>query len=188
MNRTENKTAEQSRQKMVRALLKIMEVYDYREITVTQIVQEAGLSRNTYYRLFHNKEEILDLLFEDLFRQFSDRIHTQQISSFWQLMQSYFDFWQSRKPLLLLLQKNHLLQKVLDHSYDRAQEVFCFVHSRDTLDPSALPLPYLLAFSVGGMHTMLIRWVQSGMEIPSSQLIRQLHTCMMTGSFTHDPL
>jgi AcrR family transcriptional regulator len=52
MNKTNGKIAEQSKQKMAVALLTVMKQYDYHEITVTQITQEAELSRKTFYRLF----------------------------------------------------------------------------------------------------------------------------------------
>lgn len=58
MNRTNWKIAEQSKQRMVQALLTIMGQYDYREITVTQITQEAQLSRKTFYRLFSDKDDM----------------------------------------------------------------------------------------------------------------------------------
>ena len=179
MNRTNGKIAAQSRKKMLAALLKIMEVYDYREITVTQIVQEAGLSRTTFYRLFTDKDEILSMLFEDLFREFYDRVLSRQIESFWTVMQLYFDFWEERKPLLLLLQKNHLLQRILDQSYQKSNQVFQLVHVRDAANQPSLPLPYLLAFSVGGMHNMLIKWAECGMEVPSRELIEKLRSCLM---------
>lgn len=38
----------------------------------------------------------------------------------------------------------------------------------------SLPLPYLLAYSVGGMHSMLLKWVERGMSIPSAELISKL--------------
>ena len=45
MNTTNGKMAEQSKEKLAQAMLAIMEQYDYREITITQISQEAGLSQ-----------------------------------------------------------------------------------------------------------------------------------------------
>ena len=55
MNYTNGKIAEQSRNKIARGLLQVMEQYDFKDITVTQIAQEAGLSRKTFYRLFSGK-------------------------------------------------------------------------------------------------------------------------------------
>lgn len=49
MNTTNGKIAEQSKEKLIKALLVIMEQYDFKEITITQLSQEAGLSRKTFY-------------------------------------------------------------------------------------------------------------------------------------------
>ena len=179
MNHTNGKIADQSRQKMTDALLKIMEVYDYQDITVTQIAQEADLSRNTFYRLFGEKDAILKALFDQLFEEFYDRLQQEKPESFWHVMELYFDFWEQRRALLLLLQKHHLLQRVLEQSYQKSAQVFAFVHARDEVNRSPLPLPYLLAFSVGGMHHMLMRWAESGMDIPSRDLIAQLRSCLL---------
>lgn len=40
MNRTNGKIAEQSKEKLSKALLIIMEQYDFKEITITQISRE----------------------------------------------------------------------------------------------------------------------------------------------------
>ncbi len=174
MNRTNWKIAEQSKQKMVQALLTVMKQYDYKEITVTQIVQEAHLSRKTFYRLFSDKDEILNLFFEGLFQDFFEQVKAKKIKHYWDLVQLFFDFWEEQKDLLLLLQKNHLLLRVFEQSCQYSMEIFNFVRSKEIADSFALPLPYMLAYSVGGMHSMLLKWVERGMDIPSSELISKL--------------
>ena len=174
MNRTNWKIAEQSKQKMVQALLTVMKQYDYKEITVTQIVQEAHLSRKTFYRMFSDKDEILNLFFQGLFQEFLEQVKENKIKHYWDLVQLYFDFWEEQKELLLLLQKNHLLPRVFEQSYQYSMEIFKFIRSKEIADSFALPLPYMLAYSVGGMHSMLLRWVERGMDIPSSELISKL--------------
>ncbi len=174
MNTTNGKIAEQSKQKMVQALLRVMEQYDYKEITVTQIAQEAQLSRKTFYRLFSGKDEILSLLFEGLFQECFGRIQARNIRHYWDVMQEFFDFWEERKELLFLLQKNGLLPRVFERSCQYAVQVFTFVRSEEVAESFALPLPYLLAYSVGGMHSMLLKWVENGMDIPSAELIATL--------------
>ena len=182
MNTTNGKIAEQSKQKMVQALLRVMEQYDYREITVTQIAQEAQLSRKTFYRLFSGKDEILSLLFEGLFQECFGRIQARNIRHYWDVMQEFFDFWEERKELLFLLQKNGLLPRVFERSCQYAVQVFIFVRSEEMAESFALPLPYLLAYSVGGMHSMLLKWVENGMDIPSAELIATLKA----GFLSHD--
>jgi len=174
MNKTNGKIAEQSRQRIVRALLTVMEQYDYKEITVTQIAQEAQLSRKTFYRLFSDKDEILDLFFEKLFQKFFEQVRAQEIKHYWDLVQAFFDFWEERKELLALFQKSHLLPRVLERSYQYSMKIFEFIRSKELADFFAVPLPYLLAYSVGGMHSMLFKWIEKGMEIPSSTLVAAL--------------
>ena len=55
MNTTNGRIAEQSKMKISNALLEIMKQYSFKEITITQLAQEACLSRKTFYRLFTDK-------------------------------------------------------------------------------------------------------------------------------------
>lgn len=180
MNKTNWKIAEQSKQKMVQALLTVMEQYDYKEITVTQITQEAQLSRKTFYRLFSNKDDILLLFFDGLFQEYFAQIKVRKIQLYWDVVQVFFDFWEERKGLLSLLQKNNLLTIVFEHSYQYSMQVFEFVRSKEIAASFSVPLPYMLAYSVGGMHSMLLKWVEKGMDIPSSELISKLKSGFMS--------
>ena len=67
MNTTNGRIAEQSKKKIADALLVVLQQYDYKEITITQLAQEAKLSRKTFYRLFTDKEDVLSYLFENLY-------------------------------------------------------------------------------------------------------------------------
>ncbi|MGN0315812.1 MAG: TetR/AcrR family transcriptional regulator [Fusicatenibacter sp.] len=46
-------------EKITRALLELMKQYPFREITVTQVVQHAEISRASFYRNYRNNEEVL---------------------------------------------------------------------------------------------------------------------------------
>jgi len=163
-----------SKQKMVQALLVLMDQYDYREITVTQIAQEARLSRKTFYRLFSGKDEILDLFFAAQAQAWAALLQARDIHHYWDAVQAFFDFWEQRRDLLALLEKNGLLQRAFQWSYRCSVDSFAQIRSRETAAALALPLPYLLAYSVGGMHAMLLKWAEMGMAVPSSVLIETL--------------
>ena len=87
---------------------------------------------------------------------------------------------EERKPLLFLLRKHHLLTLLFESSYQYAFRVFEYVRSKEVADTFSLPLPYLLAYSVGGMYSMLLKWVESDMDIPSSVLIAELKNGFMS--------
>lgn len=180
MNRTNSKIAEQSKKKLSEALLAIMAQYDFQEITITQIAQEAGLSRKTFYRLFSGKEAVLTFYFESLYEECFLLIKSRQAQHYWDIVQCYFDFCEERKSLLLLLKQHHLLTLLFEGSYRYAFQVFEHIRTKEVADHLSLPLPYLLAYSLGGMYSMLLKWVEGNMCVPSALLISELKKAFLS--------
>ena len=174
MNRTNGRIAEESKKRFAAALLELMKVYQYSEITVTQLAQEASLSRKTFYHLFGDKDAVLALLFDGLYYECFNEIKKQSIHRYWELVQLYFDFWESHKETLFLLSKNNLLPRLFEYVYRHAESIFIALRTLDTARQYTESLHYLLAYSVGGMHSMLIKWVESEMTVPSTVLVAQL--------------
>lgn len=174
MNRTNGRIAEESKKKFVAALLELMKVYPYADITITQLSQEAELSRKTFYRLFDDKDDVLKVLFDGLYLECFTEIKGRNVRRYWELVQLYFDFWGSRREILMLLGKSGLLPRLFDYVYRHGESIFIAVRTPETAKEFAPTLPYLLAYSVGGMHSMLMKWVESGMSVPSEALIAQL--------------
>lgn len=174
MNTTNGRIAEQSKKKIANALLVLLQQYDYKEITITQLTQEAKLSRKTFYRLFTYKEDVLSYLFENLYIECFEQIKSQRTQCYWDIVQCYFDFWEERKALLHIFRQSTLLPVLFDGAYKYSFSIFEYVRSKDVVEQLSEQLPYLLAYSIGGMHSMLLKWVENDMTIPSCVLIEQL--------------
>lgn len=180
MNKTNFKIAEQSKVALENALLKVMEQYDFKEITITQITQEANLSRKTFYRWFSYKEDVITAYYEHLFQEWLDKTKPQQIQHYWDVVQAYFDFWEDRRSLLLLLKRNGLLSLLFEYTYKHSIEVFESVRSTEIKSSFSRLLPFMLAYSIGGMHSMLLKWVENNMDVPSSLLVEKLKLGFMS--------
>ncbi len=174
MNTTNGKIAQQSRLKLTQALFSIMQQYSYKEITITQITQEAGLARKTFYRLYSSKDDILNDFFQTVFSECRDQICAKQLHHYWEVVQVYFDFWEEKKELLMLLQKHYLLGELFEKSYQYSFEIFEFVRSKEVMQLFEPQMPYLLAYAIGGIQSLLIKWVELDMSIPSAVIIQTL--------------
>jgi len=174
MNTTNGKIAIESKKKLTAALFKVMELYNFKEITVTQIAQEAELSRKTFYRLFKDKEEILSYFYETFFLDFFSQFKSKKINHYWDIVQFYFDFWEQKKSLLLLFKKNNLLSDLFENAYKYSINIFDFIRPKETIEKLSPHLPYLLSYSMGGINGMLIKWVENEMTMPSKVLIQIL--------------
>lgn len=180
MNNTNGKIAERSKESIVKALLLVMKQYDFKEITVTQIAQEARLSRKTFYRLFSCKDDVLELFFNKLSFDCIAKIKLHKAQNYWEVVQIYFNFCETHKETLNLLKKNNLLSRLFEVSYQHSLKVFEYVRSKETVDTVAPLLPYMLAYSIGGMNNMLIKWIESDMKVASSILIAKLKSGFMS--------
>ena len=180
MNNTNGKISEQSRRKMAQALFAIMEQYDYREITVTQIAQEAGLSRKTFYRLFSTKDDILRYQSENWFSQIYEQVIEEQLHSYWDVVRCYFDFCEQNKDMLLLLKKHNVISVFFEYIEDNAIKVFESVYSKEMAQKNSLLLPYLLSYSIGGVFSLLTKWIDNDMVIPAQELLQTLRVRYMS--------
>ncbi|MGL6299693.1 TetR/AcrR family transcriptional regulator [Streptococcus iniae] len=60
MKEVKNSIAMKSRQELIQALLRLMKNNNYQLITVSEISDEAQLSRRTFYRIYDSKNDILE--------------------------------------------------------------------------------------------------------------------------------
>lgn len=175
MNKTNGKIAEQSRQKLTQGILELMKTYPYADITVTQISQEAELSRKTFYRLYKSKDEILLGYIDSLINKFFKEIRANELHHYWDIVLLYFDFWKKHSEFLLLLKQNELLYLLMQKSYDAAFSIVSITKPyRPTVQEDSC-LTYGMSFSVGGVSYMLMKWIEYGMVIEPKIIVDYLH-------------
>lgn len=175
MNTTNWKIAEQSRQSIENALLTLLNTDPFKEITITQIAQEADLSRKTFYRLFPDKESVMKSIVEKKSMIFLSQVREQGIQHYWDMVKYLFSFWEKEKDLLLLLKKHNLLYLVSQVSYDYSAKVFEIVRSKETAEGFSDSLSYLLTYSLGGIYSLLLKWIEEDMTADYHMFIDILH-------------
>lgn len=70
------------RTKIIQALLTLLETQNFSEITVTNIVRTAGVARQSYYRNFQSKEEIIEAFFLSLQAEVTRSFQENQIRDY----------------------------------------------------------------------------------------------------------
>lgn len=168
MNKMNYRIALQSRKMLMDGLIKLMGTYEFSMITVTQICQEAGLSRRTFYRLYNTREDILNEYMSTLAEEFFCMVADKAPHHYTEVAVIYFEFWKQHEIFLNLLKKNKMLELIYRISGEIAPVVFQDVKPDMKLDD--MTLSYLLSYSLGGLNGLLIRWVDEGMKLSSEQI------------------
>ena len=73
MYQGKNPTALQSQNLITEALLALMEEEPFQKITIKAVCAHAGVSRQTFYSLFENKEEVIGRRLDRLFEEYRKR-------------------------------------------------------------------------------------------------------------------
>ena len=82
----ENKT----RKWIIDALFALLKRRDYRDITINQIVNQAGLGRRTFYRYFKSKDEVMEYTTKLLMNDFAAKIIANSADTLETVARSYF--------------------------------------------------------------------------------------------------
>lgn len=164
----------QSKQWLVDALVTLMQRGEaVTDISITEIVQTADLSRKTFYRAFKTKNDLIDYLCrqltDDYFESLKQATRGQTPISFETTMQHFFTFWWQQKDLVRLL----IRQGLFDHLNG--------VWQRDAVDKyRQFPAPwhaagtdrevnYIMAFALGGFTNVLRMWLVQDQPEPPEQ-------------------
>jgi AcrR family transcriptional regulator len=145
------------------ALLELMQKKEFSKISITEIVQKAGVSRVTYYRHFNSKEDVLFTYFGIAKDKFLLSVLDLIMEKDWKaIVKAIFLTFKEKKEIVKSLQKAHLEHFFLD--YLNAE----FLEKR--------PIPagyndYFLYFLAGAVYNCCMCWLKSDCSDPVEQVI-----------------
>lgn len=145
-------------------LLAAMEKSHYDQLSVTDLCDQLGVPRKSFYRYFDSKDGALYALLDHTlmeFEAFTLRSRTNQKRTGYSEMERFFQFWLQKKPLLDALQRSNLSNVLIDRAIRYAQSTsalpqrFLRVEDREIQD-------HLTVFAVTGLMSLVLRWHHSG--------------------------
>lgn len=136
------------------ALISLMETKKLKEIHIQDLVKKAGVSRMSYYRYFHEKEDILKYYMEYIFQKYKNTIDTKENISF----QSYehilhtLCFFKKYQNYALCLEKAGLSYIVLDTLNE-------YIQQQPASDESSAKLCYPFYYYAGALYNTYMQWI-----------------------------
>lgn len=183
MYQGKNPTALQSQNLITEALLALMEEEPFQKITIKAVCAYAGVSRQTFYSLFENKEEVigrrLDQLFEEYRKRFIEEKRAYTIRS---LCDSIMECFVEQKKLLSLLVENRLVENRLDTLAREKSEAYLLhldniFHAYDHEDRD-----YAISFLAGAIISMVVYAIRKD-DFTDSRKISNLVQKIITGQY-----
>lgn len=173
-----NKRAEESKRMIAQAFTNLILKDDYELITITQICQEAEICRNTFYRNFSSKEDVVSYLIECI----TNRIYTRTIQDVKENMEEnrmfekiyfvFFDCWDQEKELLSSIIRHNLYVLFSDHFFSNLSRYIVYLETRFEAKKEKLYQDYLQNCISAMLSGMLMTWAQHDFKESVEDLVK----------------
>lgn len=152
MNSSNTEQKNFSKECIQTALLSLMETRLLRDISISEIAEKAGVSRNAFYRNFDSKEQIFEEYITDITEDFYKRIELSDKVSRNSYLVNLFEHLYKQRTIIEKVMKNNLTY-ILETVFTRyAQRVTSKISDNEYTD-------YYIG---GGLYAMVMQWVKNG--------------------------
>lgn len=176
-----NPTALTSQGWLIEAMLSLLEQKEYAQLSVREICDAAGLSRQTFYNCFDSKEEVLRLRIQQCYQEMLTSLNQRQNLQLADITDAFAATFQNNRRFFRLLLTQHLealLHDELSRAVRQFAERFC----------SGVPQhsqTYSSAFLSGAISNTVICWFKDPAPLSSKELAALL-TNLLAGTY-YDP-
>jgi AcrR family transcriptional regulator len=154
------------------ALLELLESAKLTQISISDIVNKAGVSRMAYYRNYHSKEDILENFMQDIVtalkEAMSPYLKIREMHGYWLVL---FTSMQNYARQYLILLKANEGNRILEH----VNQFALLISSAHT------PLEkYQQYFWSGAAYNLLTEWIRNGMSQTPEEMAEICQSIFLT--------
>lgn len=173
-----NKTALSSQKSIAQGFTELMHEKEYSKISISEICQRSGVSRQTFYTLFESKENIVIFILAKSHDFKPDKdCECQGPPTLAQLAEGFTKYILSKKEILELLVKNNIIYMMMWSLYKS------FTECNDPKDEYEKIISNMTAdFIAAGLTTIAKHYVMNSDNISEEQL-KQLIYDLFNGSY-----
>jgi len=171
MYQGKNPKALLSERLLIEALQKLMEQKNYYEINIKEICKIADVSRQTFYKFFKAKDELLEFMMDSVFKEIVKEINTDAPIDTITTTNIFVQIFYGNKRLMDLIIKNNL-EFIFVKRFMLAVTGIKFI-----VDPNSeiSNLDYIFAYYAGGLTNILIHWSQDSDRITPEELSKLIN-------------
>lgn len=155
-----------------KGLLAAMSTHQYEEISVSDLCDQMGIPRKSFYRYFSSKDGALHALIDHTlleFESFPSCLKPGEKRTYQKDLERFFLFWKSQKPLLDALERSGisgiLVTRSIDHALSDAG-----APRRFQPQDERVAREHATTFGVCGLMSMVLSWHHSGYLLRPEQM------------------
>ncbi|MBP2623000.1 TetR/AcrR family transcriptional regulator [Streptococcus oricebi] len=153
-----------TRESLEISLLQLLEKKELAKITISELVERAGVSRAAFYRNYSSKEEILEEVFKKTVNEIMNKISAYNFRTELYQVWIYLLREAKKEARLISLAVDYNLEKLL------TQAVYDFLEKRNRHSSKKDASAYKSSFWSSAMVSILSKWIKEGMKVPAEKI------------------
>ena len=172
-----NRQVERTCSWILEAVLLLMDEKPYGKITVSDITKKAGIARQTFYRNYKDKDEVIIKYFANIFN--SEMLEVENISGRNRqdiiILTFNIKYMIEHKTNLMKMLSIIGIEDIFTDSFTEWQN-FLFNQKKSRLTPQAqLVYRYKLFYQITGIIVVIMDWFKNNMPVSVDNLIKLLN-------------
>ena len=163
---------EKTKYKLAAAMKECMKTTPVDRITVTSIVEGAGVTRQTFYRNFLDKYDLINWYFDKLVLKSFEQIGVSHTIG--ESLTQKLEFIQEEKAFFTEAFRSDDRNSVKEHDFELILEFYSNLIFQKTGRRPDAETSFLLEMYCRGSIYMTVKWLLGGMKFPPAQLAKQL--------------
>ena len=167
---------EKTKYKLAASMKECMKQMPVDKITVKNIVEGCGVARQTFYRNFLDKYDLINWYFDKLVLKSFEQIgvsHTIRES-----LTQKFEFIVNEKVFFTEAFRSDDRNSLKEHDFELILQFYQDLIGRKTSRPLGEDLQFLLEMYCGGSVYMTVKWVLTGMKDSPAKMSKKLVEAM----------
>ena len=164
--------------------LALLDARPYDKISTKEIAEKAGVSRQTLYRHYRNKEEIIRAIFDDMFDEFYERAEphfgTFDRNVAYAINILAYNVMAEHRESFMVLARSGADDIIYEQLRRYFRRLFGALLRHLNLTPNTEQMEFILDLLAGGGFRVLKRWALEGMKQSPEEMAR-LHALFFGG-------
>lgn len=155
-----------------KALYRALEKKNYTDVTITELCITLKMPRKTFYRYFDSKDDALYALIEHTMFEYQgfNQDGKEGPRTLKNELKMFFEFWYQNRDFLETLDRNSMLDKIIEVSVNIPIKDFVSL-SKFLPDDNEWARGKIFKFAVCGLVTSMLDWYHEGFKTSMSDMV-----------------
>ena len=163
--KSKNESNKLAKECIVTALIELMKIRDFHDITITDLTKKAGVSRMAYYRNYTSKEDILNKFVDDVGDTIHEKLHAMENAGVQDYYLALLEELSSYNDLAITAYRAGLGELILTQLSKQMALTFA-------PEGNACAKRYRHLHMAGAFYNVFIEWLKNGQQESCLEIAR----------------